>query len=358
MPVYCVAFALSMLLAAAFCRNRKSGSGAISTWIPILPILLVSVFRYGIGTDYFWIYEDGYNAVVQGHSWNYGRFEPGYLAINFIVSYFGGAPFWVFAIMAAIFHYFIYRFILDWSDNVALSLLVLFLGQQWLFSLSGIRQAAAIAIVAYAIKYAQRKEPIRYFILVGLAASIHFTSLVYIPLYWLLTRRFSQVTVLFLSVGLFTITAAFPNIFSSIADLFGRGAYFFSEYNKQRLYITEFAIALLVAIITLAIQCTNQEFDSKYRPIINVAVIGLLAASMSAAIPNAERFDMMFTVVYIVLIPALAKYCKSQLSALSLILLLALTLGTRLVYDTYVNGDSNGIAEYRCILLEDDAIAP
>lgn len=108
MPVYCGAFALSIFLSMLFCRNRRSSSNNLLLWLPVLPILLVSVFRYGIGTDYLWVYDYGYQSVLHGRSWNYSRFEPGYLAINFLVGFFHGSSFWVFAIMALIFHYFMY----------------------------------------------------------------------------------------------------------------------------------------------------------------------------------------------------------------------------------------------------------
>ena len=354
MLVYCVAFALAMILAAVFCRKERADNKGLLVWLPVVPILLVSVFRYGIGTDYLWVYDYGYESVVLGRSWNYSRFEPGYLAINFLVSFLHGSSFWVFAIMAVIFHYFMYRFILEWSENVPLSLLVLFVSQQWLFSLSGIRQAAAIAIVAFAIRFAMGKKPVKYFVFIGIAASFHFTALVYAPLYFLLRRRYSQVAVLFLSVFLFAISMAFPNLLQSIADVFGRANYFGSEYSKGRLYITEFAIALLISVIVLAVQEVRPDFDSRYRVLINVSIFSLLVASASASIPNAERFDMYFSAVYIALIPSVCKYFKTQLASLGIAALLIATLGARMVYDTYINGDSNGIADYRCILLEGD----
>lgn len=348
MPVYIGAFALSILLSLLFCRNKAASDGSKLVWLPVIPILLVSIFRYGVGTDYFWVYDYGFESVAEGRAWNYSRFEPGYLAINFLVSYFGGTSFWVFAIVAILYHYFIYRFILDWSDSVPLSLLILFVSQQWLFSLNAIRQALAIAIAAYAIKYIG-KSSIKYFILILIASSMHFMALVFVPLYWLLQKNYSQVGILFCAIFLFAISSLFPNILESIASLFGREDYFDSTYSKNRLYYVEFAMALLIAVFVLIHQSRNQEFSKQYKVLINLAIFGLLAASASAAIPNAERFDMFFTVSYTVLIPAMVKRCKTQLASIAMIFFLVGALGARLTYDTYINQDSNGIAEYRLI---------
>lgn len=352
MPVYIGAFAISIVLALLFCRNGASEKKHRLIWLPVIPILLVSVFRYGVGADYFWVYDYGFESVVEGRSWNYSRFEPGYLAINFLVYYLGGTSFWVFAIISVLYHYFIYRFILDWSDNIPLSLLILFVSQQWLFSLNAIRQALAIAIAAYALKYIVKSMP-KYFFLIILAASMHFMALVFLPLYWLLRKHYSQVGVVFCSVILLAISSLFPNVLESIASIVGREGYFDSAYSKDRLYYMEFATTLLVVISTFVLQSKSLEFGNRYQLIINLAVFGLLAASASAAIPNAERFDMFFTVSYIVLIPQMARQCRTQLAALLMTLLLVGTLGARLVYDTYVNGDSNGIAEYSSIILSD-----
>lgn len=354
MPVYCIAFALSMIMAAVFCHGSLANKKSALVWLPVMPILLVSVFRYGIGTDYLGVYDFGYESVVLGRVWNYSRFEPGYIAINFLVYFLHGTSFWVFAIMAVIFHYFMYRFILDWSENVPLSLLVLFVSQQWLFSLSAIRQAAAIALVVFSIKYVCQKKPLKYLFFISLAASLHFMALVFVPLYWLFRRRYSQCAVLFCSLFVLAISYLSPSFFQSVAGLFNRQDYFDSAYYKGRLYYVEFAFAFLFTVVLMLMQSKNSDFDKKYEVLINVAIFGLFAASASALIPNAERFDMFFTATYIVLIPAVAKSCKTQLSMFALTVLLVSSLGARLVYDTYFNGDGNGIAEYHCIFFDEN----
>lgn len=354
MLVYIAMTVISMAL-AHYCvpgTTDRSKIPFIQKYLPILPFLLVSMFRYGMGTDYLHIYVNAFDSFKEGITWGTEWLEPGYALINHIALWLGLDSFAVFAVMAGIFNIFIYKYILDRSSNVAMSMLILFVGQLWLFSLNALRQTAAIAICIFATKYCDEKDIKRYMVLVCLAASIHSTALIFVPLYFILRKHFSQVVIISISVLLLIVSNFAPQLFEWVSvEIFGRDpSYFSNNYYKGRLYYVEFAFALFFTIAVMIYENDLIKMDCGRRSIVNLMYLGLLAASSSAAIPNAERFDFYFFGALISLIPGLSyRNNGNKVAFLPAIVFVGL-LGARLLYDTYIGGDSNGIAEYVSVL--------
>ena len=66
--------------------------------------------------------------------------------------------FYIFAIFHIILMWFLYKYIVQQSSNVMLSVFLLLTTVFFTFSLSGIRQSIATAIVFYALKYINQKK--------------------------------------------------------------------------------------------------------------------------------------------------------------------------------------------------------
>lgn len=353
MPVYLAANLLSVVMSSVLVPYGVEGRRKIPLlWLPILPMLLVSVLRYDVGTDYTTIYLTGFEGIKNGQYWVYSWWEPGYVLVNRAALALGLDATAVFGLMAILFFTFIYAFILDRSDNVPLSMLILFLGQLWLASMNLVRQAAAIAICCFATRYVERERPLPYFALVALAASFHSTCLLFVPLYWMLRWRFSQVGVLFFAVGLFVVSYAAPSAFEWVASaLLGKDSgYFSSSYFKGRVYYTELLVALVIAMLMMLTEDRDVDEPSS-RSVTNLVYASLFIAAMSAAIPNAERVNLYFTASYVVTIPLIARRLRGTSWQGVVICCLVLLFAFRLVYDTYLLGDSNGVEVYRTLLL-------
>lgn len=353
MPVYLAANLISVVMSSMLVPHGAEGRRkTLLVWLPVLPMLLVSVFRYDVGTDYISIYMTGFEGIKNGQAWTYSWWEPGYVLINRIALAFGFDSTVVFGLMAVLFFTFIYAFILDRSDYVPVSMLMLFVGQLWLASMNLVRQAAAIAICCFATRYIEQDKPLPYFALIASAASFHSTCLLFVPLYWVLKWKFSQVGVLFFAVGLFTVSYVIPGVFEWAATaLLGKDSnYYSSSYFKGRVYFAELLIACVMAVLLMLTEEGDLD-EPGTRAVTNLVYVSLFVAAMSAAIPNAERVNLYFAASYIVAVPLIARRLKGSSWQVAVACCLVLLFAFRLVYDTYFVGDSNGIAVYRTFLL-------
>jgi len=141
-------------------------------------------FRDGVGADW-----DAYSRFYQNTE-DSGQLEVGYAFINAIFASIG-AHFNVFqfaittaciALIASSFRYF--------GAFTAVAVLIFYSDLFLYYNLSGVRQAIAIAITCFALRYVIAQRPVPFFSLVTLAASFHLSAVVFaisyfVPKTWL-----------------------------------------------------------------------------------------------------------------------------------------------------------------------------
>lgn len=185
--------------------------------LPFIPLLLISALRYGIGTDYFWTYYPTFFRIR--HGYNLGRsLEPGFLLLNKFVASFSDDVTWVIAICAILFFTFVGKAILEQSENPTLSILLLVGTGLFQFSMNGMRQAIAIAIWMYAIKYIKKQRFGMYVVCMLFASLFHTSGLLLIPFYFLYRLKFDQKRTIILIAGTFIFGNALKKIILFLAS--------------------------------------------------------------------------------------------------------------------------------------------
>ncbi len=175
--------------------------------LPFIPLLAISALRYGIGTDYFWTYYPTFFRIKYGYELGWSL-EPGFLVLNKIVASFSNDVTWVIAFCAILFFAFVGKAILEQSENPTLSILLLVGTGLFQFSLNGMRQAIAIAVWMYAIKYIKEQRFWPYFFWLLFASLFHFSGLLLVPFYFLYRLELDppKATVLIVGTAVFTNT--------------------------------------------------------------------------------------------------------------------------------------------------------
>lgn len=98
------------------------------------------------------------------------------------------------------------------SQHELVSLFVFITLGLYTFSFNAERQGIAVAIYCLAIPYLIKRDLLRYTLVVAVAAMFHKTIVVTLPLYFLLTMRFSFKSVLFIMAGVGVLTAFMPHL--------------------------------------------------------------------------------------------------------------------------------------------------
>ena len=162
---------------------------------------LLASLRYVTGFDYRF-YESAFQTVaatgLAGASWS----EPGYLLLNWVVSLLGGD----YRIFLFVFHFLLTALVFVWigrySASPWLSVFLFLTLQYFALSMNFLRQALAAAIAIWAYPFLKKRRFLPACGLVLLAACVHRTALVMLPLCFLLALPPSR-----LHYGLASFTA-------------------------------------------------------------------------------------------------------------------------------------------------------
>lgn len=180
-------------------------------FLVFLLLTFISGFRYETGVD--WVaYEYEIKETVSlsdafaKNKWDWlsYRLDFGYSILNAVIKMFGGGTQTLFFIVAVLTQYLLYLNLKRYTHYVLFAYLIYYTFFFFIFDLSGIRQGLAMQIFLYGIKYIKEKNFWKYFLVIFLATSIHWTASILILLYFFANRKVPLIlvviTVLFSTV--------------------------------------------------------------------------------------------------------------------------------------------------------------
>jgi hypothetical protein len=359
MMVYAIAAILSVILAAVL-NVRSCGDinfRRATTYAPLLPFLLVAVLRSAVGKDTVgeWsTYTRVFGMVQAGYSYHdvfsVVRVEPLYYALNWVTVAAGADVDVIYAVMSAIFLIFMYRFILERSVNIPLSLFLLFASDLYVFSLSGIRQAAACGIAFFALRYAQERRPFVYFAWIAVAIGLHFTALLFVLFYFVARRRVSAVgATLLVLVG--AVSMLSPDTVRRFSAIYYGAVYFGSKWDYSNFNLIP---ALVAAVIVLAALARSREImarDASMQLYFNIMVANLFLMAISSLLITPIRLYFLLIPAAFVLVPATVASIPRTRGPVRLLLATALigVISLQMVYELAIGNDAYGTWNYEWV---------
>ncbi|WP_420384919.1 EpsG family protein [Roseivirga sp.] len=220
---------------------------------PFLALILITFivgFRYDVGVDWQGYYLDFQQIEIrEGLKFSDQSYEWAFFHLMKVIAYLGLNYIWLFAAMALISWYFLFksvpRFILP------LFVYFLFVDEFFFWSLNGVRQFAAMTIWVFSLRYVVERNFIKYLLFILLGALFHLSILFLIPLYFLpyrcLTNRavwlvLFVVTFLLINGNMFM--GAFASFFEFLGPQGGMFAKFFWYYQSGKLAADETSLGL------------------------------------------------------------------------------------------------------------------
>lgn len=274
------------LLSAAFVhiwyhRGAKAKECILLAIALLLPSVLAGV-RYGVGTD-FYSYERMYafNARLSFRDLvEQNGFLSGWMiwAISQIAGYVGGEEMF-FGLYAFLTYIFFVDALRQYKNaNYFLSAFG-FLLLPFTAGLNGVRQALAVSIAFWSLKYVYQRNFFKYIMAVALAVMAHTTALVMVPVYFLYSPsgkkvwNFRAVMAVF---GTAVMVAYMPVWIPYLVDINLFGLSHFSMYSERvfgRNY--SFFLSLTILVVVILFQKGLFVVDSKYRLLIVMFAIGV-----------------------------------------------------------------------------------
>lgn len=217
-------------------------------------VIVIGGLRYEVGADW-----GSYLKIFNDSTLNdYTEIEPGYVLLNKIFKLLG-APYQLFLMCLFALSYSLKAYAFSkYSANVFIALLVYIPIQFMVYDINAIRQGLAIGVLFTTFPFILRRKLMPFLLICFLAISIHITSIVFLPFYWIALKPFSDRRVLYLLI-LFTIIALLSNIIlNNILPFLGIDFVLFDKflsytandsYNKQLSFNLSTIYRILILII-------------------------------------------------------------------------------------------------------------
>lgn len=248
--------------------------------------------------------------------WSENRLEPGFIGfVSTMKSVWNNYYFFVFinsCIDVSIVHIFLKKYV-DWYT---LGFLIFFvMGGLTLSEL--MRNMRGICIFMLSIKYLSERKPLPYFMLNGLGMLFHWTSLFFLPLYFILHIRWNR-SILFVAfiivniIFLYQIEFLRPTIEWAAEKFGGRTAYLFTQYLLNEAFSERYVLSIgyfervLTTLLILIFWGKLHRKRNTNTVFINIYTLYIFSFFFLSEIRElAARASLLFIFSYWVLIPAL-----------------------------------------------------
>lgn len=279
-------------------------------FIILISLICVSGFRYKSGTDYYtysMIYSDTPKFVIGEE-----ELEPAFIILNKLLFNISTNPQIMFFATSAIINILIVYGILKYSTRFELSMYLYICTYCYYSTFNGIRQWIASAIIFIGFKYILERNWKKYFFLVFIAYLFHTSSLIMIPMYFIVNRKFLSKATLVI-IGAFVICYVFYNGFiSMLFDLLAGSKYAGYESTMQSWQEGGSMIRVVVyAMPIIAVSIFYKEIDkSKFKYIdilMNLCLMSILFMLLGTKHVFFVRMNLFFDIYYVLLIPMLTQ---------------------------------------------------
>lgn len=282
---------------------------------------VLAAIRYFVGTDYEQYVFLQIPEVLRG---KFDRVEILYrivINLGFNIGEYQG----VFILTHLIIMIFIYLALINSSVNYTWSVFVFIYSGFFNISLNIMRQAIAMSIFLYAIKFIRNKEFTKYVIYMLFAVGFHKLAILYIPVYFINRFKIKPVLFFMISIFAFIFNVRIRSLFYILSTKFNfYTSYFGSKYDTQSVQKDFIFFIILLFLINYSMYIFG---CSKEKKEIEMSLTSLLLfiTMVSPIIPNASRVIYMLFVCQILVVPSFLngiqdRYLKVILSLILMIL--------------------------------------
>lgn len=304
-----------LMLGLALTYNNQKLGNKVYLFIAFAVLYIISTFRSSnIGndtTEYFYMFQKFGQAinVLELDT----TIELGYVLFNKFLYSISPNPMILLAVTSAFVLGTVALFIYKNSPMAWLSIFLFINFRIYYFTLSGIRQSIALAIILISYKFIKERKPIIFSLLIILASFFHASALIFIIVYPLSKINFSKVVMwLYLAVGIFFFIT-FNYFIDIIFKIFPKyQVYLYSDYfeNVRLASFVDFSIIFIIFIFGLMFKFNNLKLAERIKSnsneeknilftIISIAVIVTLIAINASIIKRAAFYFFIFVIIYI-----------------------------------------------------------
>ena len=262
--------------------------------------------------------------------------------------------FLIFSIMTMFFIYKGIKYYLDEEDTYKPVVYIIFLIFTFFSSFNGIRQALAAAIILYASRYIIEKKFLRFALWIVIAMQFHFTSIIFIVLYFVINKEYKNsvllsvlgISLIVSNLGLINKILEYIVFNLSFLDVGGYiQNYLYSNYNAREI---RFGIVFFINLIILVVLIFFKDKINK-KPketlVFNMFYLNILSGVLSIGAPMFSRLTYFFSIYMALYIPKFINIFKPEskkVVKISLFILYSM-LYLYVIFNGYISGTTDYI---------------
>lgn len=256
--------------------------------LAILPLGLISGFRYGLGTDYFFTYSPNFYRILNGE---FVYSELGFNLLNKFIQLFSKKDTALFLVTSLIFSVLLVKTIVKYSNNVLFSFIVVFISCIYFISLNNVRQSIASIIMLASFPYFLKNDTKKVIICCLCGMIFHYTSIVILIAYIICHIKFFQRNFLFFCLATIISLPIMSLIFKQIAMHTKYYYYFISDFNNNRRTLVLILYNLLFFILFMLRMYKYRLKDRKCHIFLMMQFFALWLSLLSLFIPISEMIS-------------------------------------------------------------------
>ena len=337
---------LSYILINSLDLSEKTKKQAFLIFVGLLLVLLAALRHQSVGTDtsdYWHDYEIGRYATFKEAFTEWGE-NKAYYWLNGIFSN-AGLPIQVWfgflgvASVGPVF-YLIYKY----AENPLFSVILYLSVGTYAFTLAGLKQALAIALLIFAFIQVINKKTLAFLILVVLATFFHQTSIVFLVVYPLAKIKSLKIQTLIYS--LMTLLAFFNAIpiIRVVLELLDNEHYEGYLNEGAQYSLVSFFIQLLMLLVCLLYAPNSKMEPHTKAAFFTMAFLGIAMQAYASSFATMFRISVYFNSGALILMP---NALRSEPNSHHRMLLECAAMAVFLSYYMYTLSQGGSVADYR-----------
>ncbi|MGH1705389.1 EpsG family protein [Enterococcus gallinarum] len=305
---------------------KKNKFGKMMYFCSFLVVVIFAAIRKNVSADYSNYIGNFINIGINGGG---ARIEPGYWLLNRIVGLFTSNLNAIIIVTSIITFSILFKIIREYSVMPALSVLFLFVLRDYEMLICLIRQGIALAIIAYSFKYLVKDEYLKYFVLVIIASSFHYSAIIFLLIFKILNKKMEMHDIsIFIFIG---ITIFFARFSLGFLESFIHSEYYSSLVSlisePGPVYLKQAMLNFFILILSIS-KYKQMLKETEYSVIlVNILFLNTVMSFSLLGLNLAYRFVIYFDFFNILLYPLLIKvYIPSKIPRILITLLISIFL--------------------------------
>lgn len=319
MLIYISELAVTVILASVL--NRLKASKWLTVILVSIPLVCIAGFRWKVGTDFVTYYSTFTEIPNYSLSFLFGKtysdfipYERGFSLLVWIIGLINKNPQFIIFITSLINVVIVVVALKKYSRNFSLSIYLYVTSMIYFSTFNGIRQWIASVIIFIAFKYLINRDLKKYLIFVLITSMIHISSLIMIPVYFIVNFKPFGKKIIIIVVIIGIISVLLQPILQNL-EVFTTDTRY-SEYmnvseEDDGVNIFRVLVAAVPVIISF-IFYNKLKDDKENRFLINFATLNFLVLFLAMQSTIIARLTMYFELYNLLLYPKIVKVLKKE----------------------------------------------